>query len=134
MKFYLTEMWEAGELAVLVQAGIGGKREPGLPDVPLISELAKTPQAKKIAKLMYPALTFGRGFWLPPEVPEERVEFMREAFWQVMHDPKFLAEAKKLGRNINPLPGKEVQEMWDEVLGSPPEIVELYKQIFQPAR
>jgi len=134
MKLYLGDMWKAGDLAVLVQAGIRGKREPGLPDVPLISELAKTPRAKKIAKLMYPVVTFGRGFWLPPEVPEERVEFLRGVFWKVMHDPEFLAEAKKLGRNIRPMRGKEVQEMWDEVLDSPPEVVALYKEIFQPGR
>jgi tripartite-type tricarboxylate transporter receptor subunit TctC len=134
MKLYLGDMWEAGELAILVQAGVEGKPDPQLPDVPLISEIAKTPEAKRTAELMYPALTFGRGFWLPLEVPEKRVEFMRGAFWQVMQDAKFLAEAKKLGRTINPMRGKEVQEMWDGVLGSPPEVVELYQKIFKPER
>jgi len=134
MKLYMGDMWEAGELAVLVQAGVAGKPDPRMPDVPLVSEIAKTPEAKKIAERMYPALTFGRGFWVPPEVPENRVEFLRGAFAQVMNDPKFLAEAKKLGRTINPMTGKEVQEMWDGVLGSPPEVVELYQKIFKPGR
>lgn len=134
VKLYLWDMWKAGELAVLVQAGIGGKPHPELPDVPLISEIAKTPRGKRIARLTYPALTFGRGYWVGPEVPKERVKLLREVFWQVMHDAKFLTEAKRMGRGINPMRGKEVQEMWNEVLESPPDIAEIYRKIFKPGR
>lgn len=131
IKPYLNDMLQAGELAVLVQAGVSGKPDPELPDVPLVSEIAKTPEAQKIAKRAYTALTFGRGFWLPPEVPEGQVEVLREAFWKVMQDPKLLEEAKKMGRTVHPMRAEEVEEMWQQLLESPPDVVNMYEEIFK---
>lgn len=55
------------KLNILVQ--IGTERDPGLPNVPLLSELAKTPDDKKILEAISSSDVIGRTVLAPPNVP-----------------------------------------------------------------
>jgi hypothetical protein len=49
----------------------------------------------------------GRPFAAPPGVPAERIALLRQAFDATLRDPQFLADAKKLQMEIDPLKGEE---------------------------
>jgi hypothetical protein len=57
-------------------------------------------------------------------VPTERVAALRQAFDATMRDPAFLADAAKLGLEIDPLDGGRLQEIVQKVIGTPRPAVE----------
>ena len=91
---------------------------------PFTTDFAKTPEQKQILDLVYSQATFGRPFLVAPEVPAERVEALRAAFDKTMVDPEFLAEAKKIGLDIRPLSGAEVQALVTKTYATPPDVIE----------
>ena len=76
--------------------------------MPLILELAKTEEQKQSLELALARLEFGRPFFLPPNVPADRVNAIRRAFDATMKDTEFLAEAEKLKIEVDPLTGEQV--------------------------
>ena len=86
-----------------------------LPDVPLITELAKTDEQRAILRLIFARQALGRPFLAPPGVPADRVAALREAFMATMKDKDFLAEADKAQLEITPISGDAVQKLVDEI-------------------
>jgi len=125
--------WKKGNIVVIVQTGNpkDGKRDPDFADAPMVSELAETPAAKKIAASTALLATLGRPFWLPPGVPKDRVQLLRDAFWQAMKDKNLLKEAKRLRRPVLPQRGEALQKSWEQGLAAPPEAVKVVKDIFR---
>lgn len=82
---------------------------PELKNVPLLGDLAKDAETKRILNMFVAPAEIGRGFALPPDVPADVVQTHRIAFTQMVKDPAFLAEAKKLTLDINPLDGATLQ-------------------------
>jgi tripartite-type tricarboxylate transporter receptor subunit TctC len=111
---YITEK----KLKALVVDGL--TREPTLPDVPLLVDLAKTDEQRQAVRLMSSAAEFGRAIFAPPGVPAERVTLLRRAFDATMTDPHFLEEAKKLQLPIEPATGEALERITREVLATSP--------------
>jgi tripartite-type tricarboxylate transporter receptor subunit TctC len=109
------------KIKILVQWAL--KKHPELPDVPLILEYAKTPEQKQALDLALARLEFGRPFFLPPNVPLERLTAMRRAFDATMKDPEFLAEAEKLKIEVDPLTGEHVASLIEQIYKTPAETV-----------
>jgi tripartite-type tricarboxylate transporter receptor subunit TctC len=93
-------------------------------DVPLIYDVAKTDEQKQALDLALARLEFGRPFFLPPGVPQARVDAIRKAFDATMKDPEFLAECEKLKIDIEPLSGAEVSELLVNIYKTPAETFE----------
>ena len=70
--------------------------------------MAKTEEQKQALDLALARLEFGRPFFMPPNVPAERVDAIRRAFDAAMKDKELLAEADKLKIEIDPLTGEQV--------------------------
>ena len=49
---------------------------------------------------------------------------LRVAFDATMTDPAFRAEAEKLGMEINPVRGEDVQQLVTRIMGTPEELAE----------
>lgn len=130
---HLGDAWKAGEIAVLVQTGTPGegKRDPEFADAPVVTELARTLDARKIADATALLATLGRPFWLPPGVPKTRVKLLRDGFWKCMKDGSLIKEANRLGRPIRAQRGETLQKMWGKALAAPPQAVEIVKEIFR---
>jgi len=111
----------AGRLRILVQMAL--RKHPELPDVPLITDLARTASQRRQMELLFSRQTIGRPFLLPPGVPKARVEAVRAAFAAAMRDPAFVAEAGKAGMETHWVSGAEVQKLIERVLATPTEIV-----------
>jgi tripartite-type tricarboxylate transporter receptor subunit TctC len=108
------------KMTVLVQLAL--RKHSDLPDVPLIMDLAKTPEQKQILRLIFARQTMGRPYLAPPGVPADRVEALRKAFMDTMSDPDFLADAEKAKLEITPVDGADLQNLVTEIYHTPPEI------------
>ncbi len=129
----LGDMWHEGKLVMLAQTGtVEGKKAPEFPDAPLLEDMAKTEKQKNLVKATFLLSRYGRPYSMPPGVPAERVALVRKAFDATMKDPKFLAEAKKLKRPVNPTKGADLQRMWKDSIAASPEDKAIVSQIFNP--
>ena len=52
---------------------------------------------------------------LPPEVPAARVEGLRSAFDAAVKDPQFIADARKICVDVDPLGGEAIVRMMAEI-------------------
>jgi tripartite-type tricarboxylate transporter receptor subunit TctC len=96
---------------------------PELTDVPMILEVAKSDADRQALRLALARLEFGRPFFLPPNVPAERLEALRRAFDATMRDPAFLAETEKLKIDVEPLTGEQVAKLIAEAYATPADTV-----------
>ena len=102
-------------------------RDPSMPDVPTLLELATTDEQRRIISLLVTSEAIGRPLLAPPGVPAERVALLRKALMAAVKDADFLAEAEKSQLEIGPVPGEKLQAMVRDMMATPPDIVEKYK-------
>jgi len=107
---------------IIVQAAL--KKEPDLPDVPLVTDLAKNPEQAQIVKLLLVGQEMARPYAVPPGIPAERKAALIAAFERTMQDAVFLAEAQKLNLDINPVSAKTVDALLAEVYATPKPIID----------
>lgn len=105
----------------------GPKRDPDLPDVPLLTELARNEAERQIFALLSSTVIVGRPILTTPDVPADRLAALKKAFADAMKDPNFLEEAKKLNLEINPLLADDMQKLINDVIATPPDVVKLAK-------
>ena len=76
--------------------------------------------------------TLARPFALPPETPADRVKALRQAFDALMKDEAFLADAKRIGIEINPIDGETTTKMIQQIQATPPALVERLRAVINP--
>ncbi len=89
---------KTGKVAILVQ--VGTEKEPDLPNVPLLTDLAKTEEQKQIAGLVSMPVAIGYNHWVAPGVPADRVAALRQAYATMAKDPAFVADMTKGGFDV----------------------------------
>jgi hypothetical protein len=114
----------------LVQVGL--EKEPELPNVPLLRDLARNQQEKQVLDFMSLAVAIGRPVATTPGVPAERVAALRKAFDLTLADPAFIAEANKQRLEIRPQTGSELAELVRTVIETPTDVREKVKLAIQP--
>lgn len=121
------------KIRVLVQMGL--EKSPDLPDVPLALDLAKSSDDRDALDLIFASTTIGWPTMMPPGVPPDRLQAMREAFDKTMRDAQFLAQAEKQGLEIDPLSGQEIQAIIARMYAMPKAVVERARLVIgsQPA-
>jgi tripartite-type tricarboxylate transporter receptor subunit TctC len=110
------------------------KRDPQLPDVPALIEFAKSDEQRQIVSLLATTESIGRPVMAPPGTPADRVAMLRKALMDSVKDPRFLADAKKARLEVQPISGKEMQDMLVNLVKTKPAVVEKYKQAVQSRR
>ncbi len=108
------------KINILVQLSLA--KHEDLPNVPLILDLAKTPEQKQILTLVFARQALGRPYLAPPGVPQDRVDALRKAFMDTMKDKEFLAEAEKMKLEITPISGENVQKLVEDAYKVDPTI------------
>ena len=127
----ISEQWiKDKKIRILAQWAL--RKHPEMPDVPLILEQAKTPEQKQSLDLALARLEFGRPFFMPPNVPPERVNAIRRAFDTTMKDKEFLDEADKLKIEIDPLGGEQVAALIEQIYKTPAATVERVRDAMAP--
>lgn len=118
--------WVAeGKLNHLVQWG--PHRDKELPDVPLLTELAKNEAERQIFQLLSSTVIVGRPILTTPEVPADRVAALKASFQKAMADKDYLAATKQAKLDVNPMFADEMQKLIEGIVATPQEVVTLAK-------
>jgi tripartite-type tricarboxylate transporter receptor subunit TctC len=113
-----------GEKKINLLVVFAAAKDPEMPaDVPLILDLAKTDEQRQILKLIFARQILGRPFFGPPGIPWDRKEALRAAFDATMQDPDFIAEAKRINLEVNPVPGAEIDTLMAELYATPKDVI-----------
>jgi tripartite-type tricarboxylate transporter receptor subunit TctC len=99
------------------------EKHPDLPEVALVTELAKTEHQRQMLDLVLSSQTMARPFAAPSGVPAERVKALRQAFMDTMKDPAFLAAAKAQQLEISAVSGERIQDMLARMSKAPKEVL-----------
>lgn len=105
---------------VILQIGLNPLRE--LPGVPSALDLVHG-QDRDVLELILIRQEMGRPFALPPNVPSARVTELRRAFDATLTDRDFLAEARKLNLEIDPLTGEQIAGLLRKAYAAPKPVI-----------
>jgi len=119
------DMLDTGEIKLVVQTS--GDPVPGV-NAAHVKDHIKSEDDRALFGLVFLVGELGRNYALPPGVPPERVQALRKAFMDTMADPEFLAEAQKLGVDVVPSNGEEVERSWQAYASAPKATVERAKK------
>ncbi len=114
--------YKSGRLHVPVQMAL--QKHPEFPEIPNAYDLATKEDDRALFRLIFGPWAYGRPLLAPPETPADRVRALRAAVKATLADPQFLAEAQKINMEIQPLAPEAIVKLVDEVLRTPPPVVE----------
>ena len=120
------------KVKLVVQIGL--EKDPRLPEVPLLLDLAKNDADRAALKLAFQGLLMARPFVLSHKASKENVEIYRKAFLSTLADPEFIAEAKSLNFEISALDGATLQRLIEYMYATPPSIIDEVTKLFIPDR
>jgi tripartite-type tricarboxylate transporter receptor subunit TctC len=100
---------KSGRLKLVIQMGPRKSSEFG--NIPSVFDYAKTPGQREVLELSFDQLVLGRPLAGPPNIPPDRLAALRKAFMATMKDKDFLAEAGKVGLDIDPATADDVQKL-----------------------
>ena len=115
---------------------LGARKDPEISaymgyDVPLASDIAKNEDDRMVIELLTSGEVIGRPLLTTPGVPLDRVAALRRASDAAMKDADFLAEAEKVGLELNPISGEELQAAVERILAARPAAVERLQAILK---
>jgi len=120
------------EKKVKVLAQYALRRNPDLPDVPLISDLAKTEIDRDALAVILLPQAFGFPFAAPPGLLPEVSAMLRNAFAQTMNDPQVIEEAARIKMDLRPVRGEELQRLIRDAHAAPAETITRARQLIAP--
>jgi tripartite-type tricarboxylate transporter receptor subunit TctC len=110
------------KISIIVQAAF--KKEPEMDaSVPLVMDMTQDKEKLQILKLILAAQEMARPFAAPPGIPADRKAALAKAFDDTMKDPEYLADAKKLDIDVNPVSGKNLDALLAELYATPKDVV-----------
>jgi tripartite-type tricarboxylate transporter receptor subunit TctC len=110
----------SGRLKLVIQMGNKTSNEFG--DVPSVFDYAKTDEQRAVFEVLFKQLLLGRPLAGPPGIAPDRLRALREALTATLKDGEFLADAAKVGLEIDPASAEEVEELLKRYAAYPPEI------------
>ena len=117
-------------LNVIVQMGL--QKLPDLPDVPSVMDMVRDDEARKVLELILIRQEMGRPIATNPDVPFDRVAILRKAFNETMDDADFRADSARLGLEIDPLTGKDIQDLLEKAYAAPKPIIARAAHLVDP--
>ena len=111
-----------GKLNYIFQVGIA--KEPDMPNVPLLTDLAKNDLDRAVLRVMTNISEFGRPVTTTPNVPRERVGALRAAFQAMLRDAEFRRDADKQRMEVGDMNGEQVEALVAEIVTAPKPVVE----------
>jgi len=110
----------SGQLKLVIQ--MGNKTSDEFGDVPSVFDYAKTDEQRAVFEVLFKQLLLGRPLAGPPGIPPDRLQALREALTATLKDSDFLADAAKVGIEIDPASAEEVDALLKRYAAYPPEI------------
>lgn len=116
------QLLEEGKVKVLLQ--VAGRRDPALDKLNVPWSMDVIPeQHKRLFMMVNPILDLARPYFAPPNVPPERMKILQAAFANLVSDPNFRAEVKRVAE-IEPrlTPGPDMDAAIKQILSQPQEV------------
>src|SRR5262245_10183951 len=85
--------------------------------------------SRRVAQVILAGNEYGRPMVATPDVPQDRVRILREAYWKSLKDSQLQEEAKQLKLEIEPASGEVLQALTERVMNQPPEVIERVKKL-----
>src|SRR5262249_4041443 len=117
------DLYESKQLDVVLQ--LAAQKLDELAHVPLITDVAETPEQRTALRLIVSRQTMARPYVMPPGVPADRLQALRVAFDATMKDAGFLADAKRQDLEVRPISGADADVLIRDVYATPPAVVKL---------
>jgi tripartite-type tricarboxylate transporter receptor subunit TctC len=112
---------KARKVNMPVQFGL--RKEPDIPDVPAVIDLAKGEDQTRMLRLILAGQAMARPYAAPPGVPDDRRRALIAAFDATMKDPEFLSDAEKLQADISPVSAREIEALLADVYATPKDVI-----------
>jgi tripartite-type tricarboxylate transporter receptor subunit TctC len=101
----------------------GRVAEPGIDNLPVDEDLAKTAKGKTMMAMRSAPDRIGRPYVAPPGTPPEVMNILRDAFLKTTRDPELLAEAEKLKMSVEFVSAEECVKTMDYIMNQPEDLV-----------
>ena len=121
IKTELAQWLAEKKINLLVQTG--ADKNPGLPEVPRMIDLARNDDDAALLALFSTPSTIGRAVVAPPGLPAERLKELRRAFMDTLQDPAFRRDADRARLDLEPLSGEELQAAVASAAKFSPELI-----------
>lgn len=127
-KWHLVQNGTINVLGVL-----GTEKIPGLESAPSVLDMIPKDHPKRgIVEGVAASGAIGLSLIAPPEVPADRVAFLRDVLAKTMNDPALLAEAKERKIPINFADGARLQQIVAEAAAAPQPVREWFRDLAKP--
>ncbi|MDB5649916.1 MAG: Tripartite-type tricarboxylate transporter, receptor component TctC [Hyphomicrobiales bacterium] len=123
-------MIKAGTIKLIAQETAEGYPYLTKLGVPLTSDFASTDLQRKVMTLFYAQTSFSRPYVVAKEVPPARVAILRKAFMDTMRDPELVADAQRMGLDVDATAGDVLQKKIVELYSAPKDMVEMIRRIY----
>ena len=117
---------KSGELILLIQ--MGQTRTDVFGNLPSVYDYAKTDQDRQVLEIHFDQLALARPIMAPPGMTADRIALLRKAFEESMKDPALLADAQKVGLDIDLMTGVEVEKLLIKLADYPKSAIEAAKK------
>jgi len=104
-------------------AQVGSRRDKEIPDVPLLTELARNDDERRVLALISSPAELGQPYLAPPGVADARVRQLREAFAKSLRDHDFVNDAEKAQVDLDPISGDAIAKIVHDVVHAPEHVV-----------
>ena len=122
---------QSGSVMIVLQM-IPERRHPDLPKVPMITDIVKSEDARKIIQAgIYDYAAIARPYVFPPNTPKDRVLMLRKGLVETYKDPEFIADAQKARLDMSPLTGEELEKVVARTYKLEKPIIEKLKEILK---
>ena len=129
MKAMRGEWLREHKFNVLFQIGL--RKHPDHPDIPLVLDLARTPQDRQLLEVLVSPQVFARPFAAPPGLPPAHVRALRQAFDETVRDAAFIAEAERLALEPDLVTGAQIDEILARIYAAPEPLLARARAAFQ---
>jgi tripartite-type tricarboxylate transporter receptor subunit TctC len=129
MKARTSNWLREGKLKVLLQAGY--KKNPELPDVPFALDLAPSKDIRSVMEVLLTDTVLAWPLIGPPNMTEARAAELRTAFDAMMKDAELVKDAEKNQLEVDPIGGREMQDIVNRLFDLPPPLIAQAKSIFK---
>ena len=115
----------------ILSMGLG--RNPDVPDVPSVMEIARSDAERQMLKIILTPTIAGRPLTAPPGIPAERADALRTAFMAMVKDQAFLDDAKKSRIEVQPTSGTDIDALVRDIFASPKATIDQVRSFVSPA-
>jgi len=113
----------------LIQTGT--KKLDDFPNVPLLLDLARTPEERALFDFISKAASIARPIATAGGIPPERVEALRRAFDATFSDPAFIKEANGQSLEVSLTKGEDLQQFVADMVDAPRDIIDKVREAIQ---